>query len=153
IPYLVHNESHLAKPRAGWVRGLKAAALPTLIGGAAGGLAVGSGAARYLARYGLHPGLIRIFPNTVDVGEYERAAAAARRRGGRLRRRLDLPEHFALFAGRLIPSKGVGDLAAAIRMLGDAAPELVVAGVGPLAAELEALPRVRLLGFQPTARL
>jgi glycosyltransferase involved in cell wall biosynthesis len=153
VPYLVHCESHLAKPRPGWVRASKAAVLPALVGGAAGGLAVGSGAARYLARYGLDPARIRIFPNTVDVGEYGRAATAARRRGARIRRRLGLPEHFVLFAGRLIPSKGVGDLAAAIGMLGEAAPELVVAGVGPLADELAALPRVRMVGFQPTARV
>jgi glycosyltransferase involved in cell wall biosynthesis len=153
IPYVVHNESHLGRMRPAWVEALKAAVLPSLVGGAAGGLAVGSAAARYLAHYGLHPGRIRLFPNTVDVGEYQRAAAAVRRRGARIRSRLDLPRHFVLYAGRLTPSKGIGDLAAALRMLGGQSPELVIAGVGPLSGELGVLPRVRLLGFQPTDRL
>ncbi len=153
VPYVVHNESHLGKPRPAWVRALKAAVLPRVVGGAAGGLAVGSAAARYLARYGLDSGRIRLFPNTVDIAAYDRAAAAARRRAARIRDRLGLPKRFVLYAGRLTPSKGVGDLAAALQILGGQAPELVVAGVGPLAGELEALPRARLLGFQATEQL
>ena len=153
VPYAVHNESHLAKPRPGWVRAVKAAGLPAVLRGAAGGLAVGSGAARYLARYGIHPGRIRVFPNTVDVAAYRSAADDAVARAAALRGELGLPARYLLYAGRLTPGKGIRDLAAALRLLGGDAPALLVAGKGPLAAELDALPTVRLLGFQPTARL
>ena len=62
IPYVLHSESHLSKPRRSVIRAAKRAVLPTVISNAAAGLAVGSKAARYLAAYGLAPGLIRIFP-------------------------------------------------------------------------------------------
>jgi glycosyltransferase involved in cell wall biosynthesis len=53
-----------------------------------------------------------------------------------------------LFAGRLVPEKGVGVLLDAWRRLGPAGLELVVAGDGPMRAELERRPppSVRFLG-------
>ena len=94
-------------------------------------------------------GRIRLFPNTVDVGVYRRAADEARTRPFAL----GLPDRYFLYAGRLTAGKGAGDLAAALQRLGADAPALLVAGEGPLEDELGALPAVRLLGFQPTARL
>lgn len=152
-PYLLHVESHLGKPRSGAVSRVKSAVLPHVIGAAAGGLAVGSAAGRYLEAYGLAPERIRIVPNTIDVVDYGRRAAEARQRDHELRAELNLPEHFLLFVGRLVEAKGISDLLAAHASLGDSARELVVAGTGPLADRVGAAPGVRLVGFQDTSRL
>jgi glycosyltransferase involved in cell wall biosynthesis len=153
VPYLIHAESHHGKPRGPITRWAKAAILPPIVGRAGAGLAAGSAAARYLASYGLHPGRIRIVPNTIDVAAYAAGAAAAREQAASIREKLGLPDKYVFFAGRLFEAKGVGDLIAAIRLLGDESPPVVVAGVGPLSTDLEAVPQVKLLGFQPQPRL
>ena len=147
-PYLLHVESHLGKPRSGAVARAKSVVLPHVIGAATGGLAVGSAAKRYLQAYGLPAERIRLFPNTIDVTGYGRAAAEARRHSQMIRRKLDLPEHYHLFVGRLVEVKGVSDLLAAHVSLGPTAPELLVAGEGPLRAKVESTSGVRFLGFQ-----
>lgn len=152
-PYLLHSESHLLKSRRAAVRAAKRLVLPEIVGRAAGGLAVGTAAARYLAWYGVPRGRIRIFPNTVDVALYGRQARAARSRAAAVREELRLPGRYVLYAGRLTEGKGVPELAAALRLLGPDAPALVVAGEGPLTAELEALPSVTMVGFQQRDRL
>jgi len=153
IPYLLHSESTLLNQRAAWLRAGKRALLRPVIAGAAAGLAVGSEAARYLEHYGLAASRIRIVPNTIDVAVYGRAADAARLRADDLRRELDLPPEFALFAGRLVGVKGIEDLLAALELLGDNAPLLVVAGEGPLESDVAVAPNVRRLGFVQQAQL
>jgi glycosyltransferase involved in cell wall biosynthesis len=54
------------------------------------------------------------------------------------------------FAGRLVPEKGIGDLAAAVRLLGPPV-RLLVAGDGPSCSELDGTPGLSLLGPQPSA--
>ena len=152
-PYLLHSESHLLKERRASVRAMKRLVLPEIVGRAAGGLAVGSAAAEYLAAYGVPPGRIRIFPNTVDVATYGREAGEARGRAAAIRQELRLPERYVLFAGRLTEGKGVPDLCEALRRLGPDAPALVVAGEGPLASDLASLPTVTMAGFQQRNRL
>jgi glycosyltransferase involved in cell wall biosynthesis len=148
IPYILHSESHLLKPRSNVVRAAKRALLPAVVAGASAGLAVGSAAARYLAAYGLHPGRVRIFPNTIDVAGYTAAAASARARAAEIRAARNLPDRFHLFAGRLVEVKGVRDFLAARDRCGDAAPLAVFAGDGPLAGELKAARNVSHVGFQ-----
>ena len=147
-PYVLHSESHLLKVRASGLRKAKDLVLPRIVGTAAAGMAVGSLAAEYLAHYGLPRNRIRIVPNTVDVAGYAERAAAARARADEIRTRRGLPERFLVFAGRLVEAKGLTDLLAALRSLGDAAPTVLVAGDGPLRAELDAAPHVVTLGFQ-----
>jgi len=153
IPYVLHSESHLLKPRPAAVRAAKRALLPGIISGAAAGLAVGSPAARYLAAYGLHPGRIRIFPNTIDVARYRADAAAARARAVDIRRARGLPERYHLYAGRLVEVKGIRDFLQARALLGSAAPPAVVAGEGPLAPEVAESNGVLPVGFQQRERL
>lgn len=153
IPYLIHSESHLGKERARWLSAGKRAVLPSIVGGAAAGLAVGSAAARYLTAYGIPADRIRIVPNTIDVAAYGRRAGEARARSHEIRRVRGLPERYILYAGRLVEGKGVPELIAARRTLGERAPALVVAGEGPLAAKLEGEPGVHMLGFQDESRL
>jgi glycosyltransferase involved in cell wall biosynthesis len=152
-PYLLHVESHLGKPRRNAVARAKSSVLPHVIGAASAGLAVGSAAARYLEAYGLKKEQIRILPNTIDVAAYGKAADAARANAATIRRERELPETYLLFVGRLVEAKGVSDLLAAHARLGPGAPELLVAGTGPLRALVSQAARTRLLGFQDTASL
>jgi glycosyltransferase involved in cell wall biosynthesis len=152
-PYVLHVESHLGKRRSAGVARFKSTVLPQVIGAAAGGLAVGSAAKRYLAAYGLAPDRIRIFPNTIDVVAYRNAAEIARAHASAIRTARGLPGRYLLFVGRLVEAKGLSDVIAAHALLGPDAPELLVAGEGPMRAAVESAARVRLLGFQDTARL
>jgi glycosyltransferase involved in cell wall biosynthesis len=152
-PYLLHSESTNLTERATWKRAVKHAVVGRIVGNAAAGLAVGSNAAAYLASYGLETSRIRIFPNTVDVHAYARAADTARADGPALRKRRSLPERYWFFAGRLVEDKGLTDLVEAVRILDGEAPPLYVAGTGPLAGDLEHEPGVEILGFQQQAEL
>lgn len=150
IPYVIHSESHMLKPRGAATRMLKRAILPQIVSRASAGLAAGSAAARYLESYGLDAGRIRVFPNTIDVAAYREKADAARANADAVRARRKLPTRFHLYAGRLIEVKGVGDLRDAVALLGADAPSVVVAGTGPLEQELAAMPGIDLVGFQQT---
>jgi glycosyltransferase involved in cell wall biosynthesis len=89
---------------------------------------------------GLPAPALHCVPNFVRLDERHAAAQAP---GGRT----------FLYAGRLVPEKGVGTLLRAMSQVPEA--ELVVAGEGPLRSQLETLaPRnVRFLGEVPRARL
>jgi glycosyltransferase involved in cell wall biosynthesis len=152
-PYLLHSESHDLKPRRWWVSAAKKRILPSVIGKAAAGLAAGTAATRYLEAYGLPRGRIRVFPNTVDVAAWSERAAAIRAREAEVRTRLNLPDRFQLYAGRLTEGKGVYELAEARDLLGSSAPPLVVAGEGPLAAVVSRGTGTTLLGFRNETEL
>lgn len=145
VPYVLHSESHVIAGRGGAKRAVKRAVLPRIVARAAAGLATGSGAARYLAAYGLDPSRIRIFPNTIDVAAYRERAG--RVDASRVRTRFGLPDRYWLYAGRLVESKGISDLLAAHRQLGSDALPLVVAGTGPLEQEVAGAGNVVALGF------
>jgi glycosyltransferase involved in cell wall biosynthesis len=147
VPYLLHSESHVLAGRSGVKRAIKRVLLPQVVTHAAAGLATGSGAARYLAAYGLDAARVRIFPNTIDVAAYRERADAVRADATPVRERFGLPDRFWLYAGRLVDSKGIADLLAAHRALGADATPLVVAGTGPLAREVAAAKNVVALGF------
>jgi len=148
IPFLLHSETHLGKPRRALVTRAKQTVLPRVLRRAAGGLAAGTAAAEYLAANGIPRERIRFFPNTIDVDAYRDAAEAARARAAEVRARHGLPERYVLFAGRLVEAKGVRELLAARERLGAEAPPLVVAGAGPLEELVRSAPGVHHLGFQ-----
>jgi glycosyltransferase involved in cell wall biosynthesis len=150
-PYVLLSESHLGKGRPVWVRAVKRAFLPQLVGHAAAGLATGSAAAEYLRHYGLDGDRIRIFPNTIDVAAAGSAADAARAQRGDVIARFELPERFILYVGRLVARKGVEDLLEAHRQL--SAVPLVVVGDGPLRDKVATAPNVRWLGFRSPIEL
>jgi len=154
-PYLLHSESHHRKARGGVKQLVKRALLSQIVRPAAGGLAVGTLARRYLESYGLPASRIRILPNTIDVPAYAAAAERARRDAARIRRDRDLPDRFAFFAGRLVEVKGVRELLAAQFAAGVAAAPLLIAGDGPLARDVRAAGSagVRLLGFRQPQEL
>lgn len=70
----------------------------------------------------------------------------------------DMPqEPFVVFAARLDASKGVRVLLDAWKLMGEAAPRLLLCGTGPLEEECrraaKTLPRITLRGFVPNAEL
>lgn len=112
-------------------------------------LTYGSHVSRYVAGYRGHDDDVTIAPQSVEAELFGRPVAAEEVAAWRAEH--DLPDGpLVLFVGRLVPEKGVRELLAAWRELGDASASLAVIGDGPLAAEVAAAPGVRLLG--PVAR-
>lgn len=94
----------------------------------------------YLWSFGLPEEKIFTAPSVVDNDWFESHARAARANDDEIRRRLRLPHRFVLFAGRLVPEKGVFDLLRAYGRLEDNIRRkvgLVFAGDGSSRAELE----------------
>jgi glycosyltransferase involved in cell wall biosynthesis len=152
-PYVLLSESHLGKPRSGWKPLVKRLVLPRILSHAAAGLATGSAAVNYLAHYGIPRDRIRIFPNTIDVAGYRKAADEARSRRRDVLDAFDLPEKFILYVGRLVERKGILDLVDAHAALPTDVPPLVIVGDGPLAAALVGRARVHTLGFVAPSEL
>lgn len=67
-----------------------------------------------------------------------------------------LRQHSFLFIGRLVPAKNIAGLIQAYQIYRSKMEEpwqLKIAGVGPLSAQLDGLPGIRVLGFVQTAEL
>jgi glycosyltransferase involved in cell wall biosynthesis len=152
-PYVLLSESHLGKPRSGWKQLVKRLLLPRILSHAAAGLATGSAAVDYLVHYGIPRERIRIFPNTIDVTGYRKAADEARFRRREVLDAFGLPERFILYVGRLVERKGILDLVEAHGALPSDTPQLVIVGDGPLAAVLAGRERVHVLGFVEPSEL
>jgi glycosyltransferase involved in cell wall biosynthesis len=70
----------------------------------------GKSAAAYMASFGVPRNSIFVAPNAVDNAFFSREASLAWARADELRRQFNLPQHYFLYVGRLIASKGVFDL-------------------------------------------
>lgn len=81
----------------------------------------GKSSVEYLSRYGVPTEMIFTAPNAVDTQFFARRAAATREDAVLHREALRLPPRFFLFAGRLVPEKGIFDL---LNAYGALAPEL-----------------------------
>jgi len=81
----------------------------------------GKSSAQYLRNYGVPEEVIFAAPNAVDTQFFEQRAEVIRRDEARHRQALGLPAHFFLFAGRLVPEKGIFDL---LRAYGALNPEI-----------------------------
>jgi len=99
----------------------------------------GKSSAEYLRNYGVSEEMIFTAPNAVDTKFFAQRAEAIRRDATVHRQALGLPVRFFLFAGRLVPEKGIFDLLRAYEAL---APEvrketgLVFVGDGAARSEL-----------------
>jgi glycosyltransferase involved in cell wall biosynthesis len=85
--------------------------------------------------------MIFIAPNAVDNDFFAGAAVAARQNATQIRERLNLPERYLLFVGRLVPAKGVFDLLSAYATLDSSLRQrvgLVFVGDGVARPALEA---------------
>jgi len=110
---------------------------------------------RYVARYRGHDDDVVIAPQSVEAELFGRAVADDEVAAWRAEVGLPADGALILYAGRLVPEKGIEELLAAWRLLAalGAPPTLAVIGDGPLAAEVEATPHARLLGPLPRERL
>jgi glycosyltransferase involved in cell wall biosynthesis len=100
----------------------------------------GRSAREYLCDFGVPEGKIFVAPNAIDNALFSAASTHIRSRPTELRAQLLLPKRYFLFVGRLVRGKGVFDLIDAYSNLSAALREqigLVIAGDGPLRAELE----------------
>lgn len=101
----------------------------------------GKSSSAYLNRYQVAESAIFAAPNAVDIDLFARLAAETRIDDAGERKALRLPSRFFLFAGRLVPEKGVFDL---LEAYGRQAPALraeigiVFAGDGPARSGLSA---------------
>jgi len=100
----------------------------------------GKSSFQYLRNYGLSAETIFTAPNAVDTDFFSRNAEAVRRDPASYRQELNLPPHFFLFAGRLIPGKGVFDLLEAYMSLTSELRSqwgLIFVGNGSASSELQ----------------
>jgi glycosyltransferase involved in cell wall biosynthesis len=154
-PVLVRGESNLLAKRSLGVRLAKSVAAIGLRKLLAGALAIGTLNAQYWGHYGIPPDRIWLAPYSVDNDFFGGSRADALARAAAWREDLGLsPETRVIgYAAKL---SAVKDCATLIRAFADARLEqsaLVIAGDGPLRAELEALAasrphaRIHFLGF------
>jgi glycosyltransferase involved in cell wall biosynthesis len=156
IPYYLMSESHLRRQRGPLRRMVKHSLVRRVVSHAAGGFPTGQLAARYLVHYGARPENLCFIPNVPDVEKYASRARALRPQRADHRRRLGLPEApLVLFAGRLLPFKGVDTLLRAFARVVERSPaHLAIIGDGPQGSdlrhtceELGLTDRVRFVGF------
>jgi glycosyltransferase involved in cell wall biosynthesis len=77
----------------------------------------GKSSAEYLRNYGVAEEMILTAPNAVDTRFFAQRAEVIRSEAARHRQALGLPARFFLFAGRLVPEKGIFDLLDAYQAL------------------------------------
>src|ERR1051325_2314015 len=120
----------------------------------------GKSSFQYLRNHGMNEETIFIAPNAVNADFFASHAEAARSDAASLRQKLRLPLHFFLFAGRMVPGKGVFDL---LKAYVSQTPELrslwgvVFVGNGPVLSELQAqaagMENVQFAGFAQREQL
>jgi 1,2-diacylglycerol 3-alpha-glucosyltransferase len=100
----------------------------------------GHSALEYLLAKGIQRELVYTAVNAVDNSLFAQAGALARQQADRIRGELQLPNRYFLFAGRLVPEKGVFELLSAYAKLQEPLRNdvgLVFAGDGPSREKLE----------------
>jgi len=138
VPFLLWSESTLLDRRRSLfpVEFLKR----KFIAACSGFVVPGESAREYLSAHGIKPDRITQAPNAVDNALFAAAAARARADEHRVREDLNLPEHYFLYVGRLVPDKGVFELLSAYAKLDDSMRSqvgLVLVGDGAARAKLE----------------
>jgi len=106
----------------------------------------GKSSAEYLRNYGVSEEMIFTAPNAVDTKFFVQRAEAIRRDATVHRQALGLPVRFFLFAGRLVPEKGIFDLLRAYEALApEVRKEMGLVFVGDGAARSELLQRAAVI--------
>jgi 1,2-diacylglycerol 3-alpha-glucosyltransferase len=139
VPFLLWSESNLQDRRRGhtaveflkteFLRRCSAFAVP------------GQTAREYLRFRGIRDEIIFAAPNAVDNDLFAAAAAEVWQNPEATRSRLNLPQRYFLYVGRLVREKGVFDLLAAYEKLDESTRQstgLVFVGDGAARGELEA---------------
>ncbi|HUO13961.1 MAG TPA: glycosyltransferase [Verrucomicrobiae bacterium] len=140
VPFLLWSESNIQDMRPGHapVEFLK----DEFLRRCSGFIVPGRSARNYLCSRKIKDDVIFTAPNAVDNALFQTAAAQARKKAESSRLRLELPARYFLFAGRLVPEKGVFELLSAYAKLDASLRQqtgLVLVGDGPLRDALEAL--------------
>ncbi len=153
VPYLIVSENHFREHRRLWVRAVKSLVLRQVVPQASGSLVTGSLAREHAIHYGAQPDSVTVFPNTVDIAAYRRAAERLRGDRASIRRSLSIEDGAVVVVqvGRLIPSKGVDEIVEAVgraRALVSRPLHLLFVGSGELRSPLER--RVAELGLSAT---
>ena len=140
VPFLLWSESTSNDQRRGHalIESLK----HTFFENCDGFVVPGTSARHYAEQMGASPDRIFLAPNAVDINLFASGADSARVSASRVRGALGLPSRYFLFVGRLVEAKGVFDLLQAYAGLSEKLRSqigLVIAGDGPLRAELESM--------------
>ena len=143
-PVMVRGDSHLLTLRSPLKRLVKQGLHRWLVRQFDACLYVGERNRAYLAHYGAPANRLFFAPHFVDNAWFQARARAAARDRAALRAQLGIPrdERVILFAGRLVPFKRVADIIRATTLVAarpGAGVRLVIAGAGPLQADLEQL--------------
>ena len=138
LPFLLWSESNLQDQRRGHtlVEYLKG----KFLGKCDGFVVPGRSAFEYLRTHGVKESSIFVAPNAVDNEFFGTIAATVRRNAAAVRRELNLPDRYFLFAGRLVKEKGVFDLVSAYAKLDENLRQqfgLVFVGDGASRRQLE----------------
>jgi glycosyltransferase involved in cell wall biosynthesis len=154
MPVLVRGDSHLNTPRSDLKTVMKAIAYPGFLRQFDAALYVGQRSRAYYEHF-LYPANRLFFsPHAIDTSWF--ASRATIEAGAQLRERLGIcsDKKTVLFAGKLVPFKRPLDLVEAVMICRQRglAPEILVAGDGPLRRELvesasAAGIRLHMLGF------
>jgi glycosyltransferase involved in cell wall biosynthesis/GT2 family glycosyltransferase len=141
VPYVLLVESNERDARPGWRRTVKSAVVPTVVGGAAEVLVVGSLARESMRARGVPDERISVVANTVDVAGLAEAADALAPARGRLRTEAGIAEDdvVVLSVGRLAPEKGHDTLVRAAAAAAEPRIVVALAGSGPERERLAAL--------------
>jgi 1,2-diacylglycerol 3-alpha-glucosyltransferase len=115
VPFLLWSESNLQDIRRG--HALVEMLKDEFLKRCTGFVVPGESAREYLRAHKIDDSRIFTAHNAVDNDLFRTAAAAARKRAADCRAELALPERYFLFAGRLVPEKGVFDLLSAYAKL------------------------------------
>jgi glycosyltransferase involved in cell wall biosynthesis len=139
VPVLYRGDSHLESARPGWQRWLSRARARRLLKQFDGYLVVGTRSREYLRWMGVPDPRLFDSPHAVDNEFFGAARSTHSHIRWEARAQWDVtPDDFVvLFAGKLIEKKRPLDVVRAVGLLGSGAA-LLVAGDGPLAAELRA---------------
>lgn len=141
IPILVRGDSHLETPRSLLKRLTKQALYPIFLRQFDAALIVGVQNRAYWRHYGYPQSRMFASPHCVDTAWF--ASRATAEAATELRQTLGISQNapVALFAGKLVDFKRPGDLivAAADARRKGLAVEVLIAGSGPLEADLRAL--------------
>ena len=140
VPFLLWCESTINDNRAGHrvVESLK----KNFFDKCDGCIVPGTAAGEYSRQMGVSPENIFMAPNAVDNDRFAYGASQARQNATRLKAKLNLPERYFLFAGRLVKSKGIFELWEAYGSLNENLRSqfgLVFVGDGPMRLELETI--------------
>jgi 1,2-diacylglycerol 3-alpha-glucosyltransferase len=160
VPFVLWSESNVKDIRPGrrFVEFLKRQFLCRCDGF----VVPGQSALQYLTTYNIPDARIFTAVNAVDNDFFASAASLARQHAVRLRRELDLPARYFVFAGRLVQEKGVFELMSAYSKLDETLRRevgLVFVGEGPYRQQLEcganhvSPGEVRFVGFAQRERL